>query len=89
MNDVLKGKLAPELLADVKTEEKKSIFSRCHPRIVGDGKDRHIEADCHTKEDAHEFAELLEKEVVIRVKPTKVTEEFAFTTKEELAEARK
>jgi len=58
------------------TEKKRpSIFSRCHPRVVGEGADRHIEVDCKSKEDSLEYAELLEKEVVIRVKPTMVIEE--------------
>ena len=34
--------------------------------------DGHLEADCETKEDQRLLAELLEKEVIIRVKP-KVT----------------
>ena len=37
--------------------------------------DGHIEAECETKEHSHELAELLEHEVIIRVKPSKVTEE--------------
>jgi molybdopterin biosynthesis enzyme len=61
-----------KILEAVKASEKKpSVFSRC--RLVV--KDGHIEAACKTKEDSHELAELLEKEVVIRVKPGEVTEE--------------
>jgi hypothetical protein len=45
-------------------------LSGCKLKVV----DGHIEADCETKEASHELAELLEKEVIIRVK-AKVTEE--------------
>jgi len=55
--------------------EKPSVFTVCKLRVLGQGSERHIEADCGTKEASHELAELLEREVVIRVKPGKVTEE--------------
>jgi len=41
--------------------------------------DGHIEAECETKKAQHELAELLEHEVIIRVKPAKVTEELERT----------
>ncbi len=50
---------------------KTSVFSVCSLNVV----DGRIEADCQTKESSHELAELLEHEVVIRVKPGIVTEE--------------
>ena len=64
--------MSDELKTKVKTEEKKpSLFSVCSLKVV----DGHIEADCATKEASHELAELLEHEVIIRVKPGTVTEE--------------
>jgi hypothetical protein len=64
--------MSDEVKTEVKTEAKKpSIFSVCSLKVV----DGHIEADCQTKESSHELAELLEHEVIIRVKPVKVTEE--------------
>jgi len=54
---------------ELKTEEKKpSLFSLCSLKVV----DGHLEAECLTKEASHELAELLEHEVVIRVKPKAV-----------------
>lgn len=73
--------MSEELTAEKKLEmneqlkeavKKPSVFSRCKLVVV----DGHIEAACKTKEDSHELAELLEKEVVIRVKPGQVTEEL-------------
>jgi hypothetical protein len=43
----------------------------CSFKIV----DGYIEAECETKDASHELAELLEHEVIIRVKPAKVTEQ--------------
>ena len=59
---VVEGKIVPK-------------FPGCVLRLVvdADGK-RHIEADCQSKKDGHELADLLEQEVIIRVKPAKVTE---------------
>jgi hypothetical protein len=60
-----------EVKTEVKTEAKKpSVFSVCHLVETEDG---HIEAACETKEAARKLADLLEKEVIIRVK-AKVTE---------------
>jgi len=54
-----------------KVEGKKpSIFTLCHLVETEDG---HIEAACETKEAARKLADLLEQEVIIRVK-AKVTE---------------
>jgi len=63
--------MSEELKTEVKTEKKPSVFSVCSLKVV----DGHIEADCKTKEASHELAELLEHEVIIRVKPGKVTEQ--------------
>ena len=62
--------MSDELKTEVKTEEKKPIFTRCSVKLV-DGKP---EATCQDKESARELADLLEKEWLIRVKPGKVTE---------------
>jgi len=72
--------MSEELTVKEKQEMKEqlkqaSLLSGCRLKVVGEGKDRHIEAVCKTKEDSHELAELLEKEVVIRVTPTAVIEE--------------
>lgn len=57
---------------EVKTEVKpEGLFTECKLKVV----DGHIEAECMTKEASRDLAELLEKEVIIRVKPGKVTEE--------------
>ncbi|GAI60937.1 unnamed protein product [marine sediment metagenome] len=50
--------------------KKPSVFTVCQLAETEDG---HIEAACQTKEAARQLADLLEKEVIIRVKP-KVTE---------------
>ena len=52
-----------------------NLFESCKLKVVVDAEGKkHIEADCQTKEAGHELADLLEREVVIRVKPVKVTE---------------
>jgi len=56
-------------LAD-KIEERFGLICNCRLKVV----DNHIEAECETKEGSHQLAELLEHEVIIRVKPAKVTE---------------
>jgi len=64
--------MSEELKIEEKVAEKKpSVFSRCKLIEV----DGHIEATCQSKEASHALAELLEQEVVIRVKPIKVIEE--------------
>jgi len=50
--------------------QKVKAMPTCALKVV----DGHIEAECESKEASHELAELLEKEVTIRVKPAKVTE---------------
>lgn len=47
------------------SEEKTITPCPCEIKIV----DGHLEADCFTKEDQQRMSELLEKEVIIRVKP--------------------
>lgn len=47
------------------SEEKTIIPCPCELKVV----DGHLEADCFTKEEQQLMAELLEKEVIIRVKP--------------------
>lgn len=58
--------MSDEIETKVPVEEKKpSVFSRCKLIEVNG----HIEATCESKEASHELAELLEQEVIIRVKP--------------------
>jgi len=67
-----------ELTKDQMAEQLReaSLFSVCRLKVVKDAEGKkHIEADCKTKEASHELAALLEEEVIIRVKPAKVTEE--------------
>lgn len=47
------------------SEEKTFTPCPCDLKVV----DGHLEADCFSKEQQQEMAKLLEKEVVIRVKP--------------------
>lgn len=47
------------------SEEKPITPCPCELKVV----DGHLEADCFTKEEQRLMAELLEKEVIIRVKP--------------------
>lgn len=56
---------------ELNVEKKPSVFSQCQLIEV----DGHIEATCQSKEASHALAELLEQEIIIRVKPGKVTEE--------------
>ena len=64
--------MSEELKVEEKIAEKKpSVFSQCHLIEV----DGHIEASCQSKEASQALADLLEQEVVIRVKAAKVTEE--------------
>lgn len=63
--------LAEDERLAAKVKEQFGIVCDCRLKVV----DGHIEAECETKEASHELAELLEKEVIIRVKPVKVTEE--------------
>jgi len=62
--------MSEELKAEVE-KKKPSVFSKCHLIEV----DGHIEASCQSKEASLALAELLEQEVVIRVKVDKVTQE--------------
>jgi len=52
-------------------DKPKEQFLTCRFKKV----DGHLEADCPSKEVARELAELLEHEVIIRVRPAKVTQE--------------
>ena len=83
MSEELTVEKKQEMKEQLKEQAKKpSVFSRCKLIEV----DGHIEATCQSKEASHALAELLEQEVVIRVKADKVTEEpeHEFTTVEEL-----
>lgn len=55
------------------SEEKTSTPCPCEIKVV----DGHLEADCFTKEQQQRMAELLEKEVIIRVRPAVQVEEPA------------
>ena len=53
----------------------REITESCKFRIVETPEGKHLESDCLTKEAAQELVELLEKEVIIRVKPAGTVQE--------------
>ena len=52
----------------------------CKFKVVETPEGKHLESDCLTKEAARELADMLEHEVVIRVKPAGVIQEEEPTT---------
>lgn len=70
----MSDELSPDATVEYKGEQVDKMPT-CTLKVV----DGHIEAECDCKASGHELVELLEKEVIIRVKPGKVAECREFT----------
>ena len=51
------------------------LSDKCKFRIVETPEGKRLESDCVSKEAARQLQDMLEQEVIIRVKPTSVTQE--------------